>query len=62
MLAVASYPLESDLPGFLSADIPLTFIIHLVSYSVLSLSVSFTALLLNELGKHFISSISFPFL
>ena len=27
----------------------------------LSLSVSFTALLLNELGKHFISCISFPF-
>lgn len=27
----------------------------------LSLSISFTALLLNELGKHFISCISFPF-
>lgn len=61
-LAVASVCCFWGPAGFLSADIPLLFIIHLVSYSVFVFClVSFTALLLSELGKHFISCISFSF-
>lgn len=54
------FPLWSELPGFLSASIPLSLFIWFLILC-LSLSVSFTALLLNELGKHPISCISFPF-
>lgn len=54
------FPLWSELPGFLSASIPLSLFIWFLILC-LSLSVSFTALLLNELGKHPISRISFPF-